>query len=239
MRRAGELLGKLAAPTTVWRSSNGTRGSGGGASAWLLCPGTTVSTDRGRRGSPSLPAEDYVCTDCGFSYPDTRVERVLQDLELLPVEVRAAVAVVPPERLHRRATEGTWSVLEYVCHLRDVYITSTVRLHRAVTEDRPVLGPMLNDVRAQRFRYNESDIESVLEELDAAVGGFCDEAATVDLRIGILVRVLPRCWHDSTLWRVGSLHQARGGSATGRLRRYRDPCAPMRSRQNRAGVWRR
>jgi hypothetical protein len=127
----------------------------------------------------SLPAEDYVCLDCGFSYPETSVERVPQDLDLLLGEVRAAVAVAPREWLHRRAANGTWSVLEYVCYLRDVYVTSTIRLHRAVTEDQPVLEPMLNDLRAKRFRYNERNIEAVLDDLGAAAVGFRNEVAEI------------------------------------------------------------
>jgi hypothetical protein len=67
--------------------------------------------------------------------------------------------------------------VEYACHLRDVYITYTIRLHRVRTEDRPVLEPMLNDLRARRFRYNERDPHPVLDELAATVRGFLDEVA--------------------------------------------------------------
>jgi hypothetical protein len=70
-------------------------------------------------------------------------------------------------------------VLEYLCHLRDVYATSTIRLHRVRTEDSPVLEPMLNDLRARRFRYGERDPVAVLDELGAAVAGFLDETRRV------------------------------------------------------------
>lgn len=128
---------------------------------------------------PPLPAADHVCPGCGFSYSAAPVERVLRDSPAIPAQVRAAVAGVGRRRLRRRPAAGVWSGLEYVCHVRDVYVTSTIRLHRAVTEDRPALEPMLNDLRAQRFRYNERDVEAVLDELAAAAAGFSEELAAV------------------------------------------------------------
>ncbi|MDA3664686.1 hypothetical protein PFJ02_22105 [Mycobacterium xenopi] len=52
-------------------------------------------------------------------------------------------------------------MIEYVCHLRDVYLTYTIRLHRARTEERPTLEPTLNDLRARRFRYNDRDLTAI------------------------------------------------------------------------------
>jgi hypothetical protein len=47
------------------------------------------------------------------------------------------------------------------------------------TEDRPQLEPMLNDLRARRFRYNERDLAPVLAELADAAAGFVDEVDRV------------------------------------------------------------
>lgn len=98
----------------------------------------------------------------------------------LPGRVREAVSAAPPEVRRLRPRADRWSVIEYVCHLRDVYAAYTIRLHRARTEDDPVLEPMLNDLRARRFRYNERDVEAVLDELGATAVGFCEEAARMD-----------------------------------------------------------
>jgi uncharacterized damage-inducible protein DinB len=97
----------------------------------------------------------------------------------VPARTRAAALAVPEPAVRRQPSPGTWSVLEYVCHLRDVYVSSTIRLHRTRTEDVPVLEPMLNDLRARRFRYNELDLGAVLDELTAAVAGFLDESRRV------------------------------------------------------------
>jgi hypothetical protein len=125
---------------------------------------------------PPLPSEDHRCGDCGFDYAVVGVEEAVARIREVPAAVRAAVGAVPGHALRRRPRDGVWSVTEYVCHLRDVYVTSTIRLHRARTEERPALEPMLNDLRARRFRYNSRDVRPVLDELADAVAGCCDEA---------------------------------------------------------------
>jgi uncharacterized damage-inducible protein DinB len=125
---------------------------------------------------PPLPAEDHRCGECGFDYASVGPEEAVAGIREVPAAARAAVEAVPEPALRRRPQEDIWSVTEYACHLRDVYVTSTIRLHRARTEERPVLEPMLNDLRARRFRYNARDVRPVLDELADAVAGCCDEA---------------------------------------------------------------
>jgi DinB superfamily len=130
---------------------------------------------------PPLQAEDHVCAGCAMAYAEVSVERAVQRIASVADDVRAVVATVDPagarpDVLRERPEPTTWSVTEYVCHLRDVYVTYTIRLHRARTEDRPVLEPMLNDLRVRRFRYNERDLTAVLDELAAAAIGCCEEA---------------------------------------------------------------
>jgi hypothetical protein len=126
---------------------------------------------------PPLVAEDHWCAGCELSYPDITVERAVAMIDDIPVAARQAVHGVPAAKHRERPGRGTWSVTEYVCHLRDVYVTYTIRLHRARTEDRPRLEPMLNDLRARRFRYNERDVSAVLDELVACALGLVDEIA--------------------------------------------------------------
>lgn len=138
-------------------------------------------TDAHRPGPvPALAAEDHVCERCRLSYPDVDVDQAVAVIGSVPEAARAAVEDVPPSYRRLRPEEGHWSVVEYVCHVRDVYATYTIRLHRARTEDRPVLEPMLNDLRARRFRYNHSDLEAVLDQLVASVAGFLDEVARTE-----------------------------------------------------------
>lgn len=128
------------------------------------------------RGLPPLPPEDHACADCGVSYLSVGVSDAVRGIRAVPAEARGKALAVPADRRTRRPQPGTWSVVEYACHLRDVYATYTIRLHRTRTEDRPVLEPMLNDLRVRRFRYNERDLLAVLDELAANAAGFCEEA---------------------------------------------------------------
>jgi hypothetical protein len=138
------------------------------------------ATPRRDPAVPPLQAEHYVCAGCAMAYDEVSVEHAVQQIALVPDQVRTAVAAVDasarPEVLRRRPDPATWSVTEYACHVRDVYVTYTIRLHRARTEDRPMLEPMLNDLRVRRFRYNERDLAAVLDELAAATTGLCEEA---------------------------------------------------------------
>ena len=138
------------------------------------------ATPRRHQAVPPLQAEDHVCAGCAMAYAEVSVEEAVQQIASVPDQVRVVVAAIDasarPDALRRRPDPTTWSVTEYACHVRDVYVTYTIRLHRARTEDRPVLEPMLNDLRVRRFRYNERELAAVLDELTAAATGFCEEA---------------------------------------------------------------
>lgn len=120
-----------------------------------------------------------MCQWCALSYPELSVAGARERIASVPDRARRAVLAIPEPTRRRRPAEGGWSAVEYLCHLRDVYLTYTIRLHRVRTEDRPALEPMFNDLRARRFRYNERDPVAVLDELAAAAAGFLDEVDRV------------------------------------------------------------
>jgi hypothetical protein len=109
---------------------------------------------------PPLAGEDHVCLDCELSYAHVDLNAAGELIGQLPTHLRAVLETIPPHCLRQRPSAGVWSIAEYICHLRDVYITSTIRLYRARTEVEPVLEPMLNDLRALRFRYNDAQLEA-------------------------------------------------------------------------------
>ncbi|HSS24072.1 MAG TPA: DinB family protein [Mycobacterium sp.] len=102
---------------------------------------------------PPLAAEDHTCHVCALVYAETRIDDAVSVNAGLPGAVREVVCAIPAEVLRVRPSPDVWSVTEYVCHLRDVYVTFTIRLHRIRTEQQPALEPMFNDLRARRFRY--------------------------------------------------------------------------------------
>lgn len=129
---------------------------------------------------PPLAAEDYVCAACGIDFARVSVADAVAVIGSVPGRAREAVSAAPEQVRRLRPRADRWSVIEYVCHLRDVYATYTIRLHRGRTEDEPVLEPMLNDLRARRFRYNERNVDAVLDELGATAAGFCEEVARME-----------------------------------------------------------
>lgn len=139
------------------------------------------ASDRGER-LPPLAAEDHACDVCALVYPQIWIDDAVNVIAGLPGAVREAVSAIPPGMRRARPGPGVWSVSEYVCHLRDVYVTFTIRLHRIRTEHRPALEPMFNDLRARRFRYNDCDLAATLDELAAAAAGFRDEVARMGER---------------------------------------------------------
>lgn len=134
-----------------------------------------VMSDEPAAGIPPLAAEDHTCAECGVSYPTLTLDAARAIIASLPDAVDAVAGDASLEDLRRRPAPERWSALEYLLHLRDVCVTYTIRVHRARTEDRPVLEPMLNDLRARRFRYNDRSFDGVRDELAACAAGLVDE----------------------------------------------------------------
>jgi hypothetical protein len=130
-------------------------------------------------GLPPLASEDFVCAACGFAFPDCDAADSARRLPRIAADIRSFVAPIERSRLTAKRTAETWSGIEYLCHVRDVYQASTIRLYRVRTEDAPQIEPLYNDVRATRFRYAERDAAAVLDEIDAAIAGCCAEIGLV------------------------------------------------------------
>jgi hypothetical protein len=124
---------------------------------------------------PPLAAEDFHCSLCDIDYPAVSVDAALRAIEQQPARLRAAATAIPDQLLRKRPEAGTWSALEYLCHVRDVFMASAVRLYRIRTEDQPLLEPLFNDLRAVRFSYNNRDLLPILDELTDNAHGFCEE----------------------------------------------------------------
>jgi hypothetical protein len=126
---------------------------------------------------PVLAPEDHVCARCHFAYEDVAVSAVIGRLRLVTGGIRTLAESWNPLQLTHRPDPQTWSALEYLCHIRDVYVASTIRLYRLRTEESPQIEPLFNDLRVVRFRYNEARVAAVLQEMDAGLEGLADEIA--------------------------------------------------------------
>lgn len=106
-----------------------------------------------------------VCPDCGF-------DTAAVDRDDLPGRIaatsRAWVDVLRGDEVGRRPDAGTWSPLEYACHVRDVHRVYAGRVGRMFAEDDPYFENWDQDATAVEDRYSDQDPETVGEELVAA-----------------------------------------------------------------------
>ncbi len=142
-----------------------------------------------RVGLPPLAAEDHACPSCELRYDDVDMATIADRTRATIAELRGLVTGLSRDQLTRRPDDGSWTALEYLCHVRDVYVSATIRLYRVRTETGPQVEPLFNDLRAIRFRYNTADAEAVLAETDAAVEGFVDEITRVQDWDRVLTRL--------------------------------------------------
>jgi len=126
---------------------------------------------------PPLPPVDFTCPACGFSYAAGGMDDALLAVRAGVAALRDRLAGAGAE-LRRRPAEGGWSAVEYLAHVRDVLVTSSLRLHRVIHEDRPVLEPMYNDWRADRLHYADEDAPALLGQLERAADALAEEVAS-------------------------------------------------------------
>ncbi len=138
-----------------------------------------VVSDWPAPGLPPLFGEHHECAACGLVYAALPVPSALGLVAGVVVELGTLLPQVPEAVLRRRLRAGEWSALEYAGHVRDVLQTFTVRVHRGVVEERPVLEPMYSDWRAERFGYNGAVVAEVVTGMRAAADGFVAEVAAV------------------------------------------------------------
>jgi uncharacterized damage-inducible protein DinB len=106
----------------------------------------------------------------------------------------AAVAGLEPEQLRACPVEGTWSILEIVCHLADSEALFAERMKRVIAEDEPVLQ------YADPGRYVAA---LVYQERDAA-----EEVALIGLMRRQMARILQA--QAAEAWKRVGIHSREG-----------------------------
>ena len=105
------------------------------------------------------------CPECHFE--STRYER-----SEISAMIRANSAqwrkVLAQQNAHIRSRDDLWSVLEYGCHVRDVYTVYQTRVVRMLTEDGPHYANWDQNVTARDDGYAQQNPTQVAAELDAA-----------------------------------------------------------------------
>ena len=92
------------------------------------------------------------------------IESAAQRLEDFPTALRGMVAGLPDEVVRRKRSMTEFSILENVCHLRDIERDGySVRLRRLLDEPQPFLPDLDGSRLAQERDYNSQAIQNALE----------------------------------------------------------------------------
>jgi hypothetical protein len=111
------------------------------------------------------------CPDCGL---DTRGLAREDVAGMLRANAQAWPAVLAAPGAGARPEPGTWSPLEYGCHVRDVFRRFDGRLVLMLTQDGPLFPNWDQDATAIEDRYAEQDPAEVAEDLLAAAATLAD-----------------------------------------------------------------
>lgn len=111
------------------------------------------------------------CDECRFDDDDAARADLGDRLRDLAARHAERLTETPAAYLRQRPQAGTWSALEYGCHVRDVLMVQRERIVTAQVEDRPEFAPMGRDERAVQARYNDQDPSTVARVLEAAAAG--------------------------------------------------------------------
>ena len=91
----------------------------------------------------------------------------LEVLREMPVTLPAAVSGLTEAELSVPERAGKWSVRQVAQHLADSELVGGFRFRMVLAHEQPVLPGYDQDLWAQRLRYQESDLETVLADFAA------------------------------------------------------------------------
>jgi DinB superfamily len=105
------------------------------------------------------------CAECGYEFESLDHGAILEALPLLGQGHVQLLVSMDADQLRAHPRAGSWSALEYGCHVRDVLRFQRERVLLAQAEDTPVFTSMRRDERAIEERYNEQEPLAVARQL--------------------------------------------------------------------------
>jgi hypothetical protein len=114
------------------------------------------------------------CDECGYVYDEVVETDIAARLRDLGPSFREPLQRESLDRLRAHPLDGTWSALEYSCHVRDVLGVQAERVTKMMREHEPSFTPMGRDDLVTRERYNQQAPGRVADDLDAAAARLAD-----------------------------------------------------------------
>ena len=97
------------------------------------------------------------------------MNEIIAALKLMPESLRQQVTGLTEAQLHFQPEGGYFSVLENVCHLRDIEIEGYgLRLKRMLSENHPRLPDINGGQLGRERRYSEQKLDSALDAFTQA-----------------------------------------------------------------------
>jgi uncharacterized damage-inducible protein DinB len=89
---------------------------------------------------------------------------MIEEMELMPAALRAAVRGLSPQQVETPYREGGWTVRQVVHHVPESHMNAYIRFKLALTEDQPTIKPYAEDLWAKL-----PDVESTPLEVSLAL----------------------------------------------------------------------
>ena len=103
------------------------------------------------------------------SMSSEELNELLGKLAETPTRIQSLLNDISDEQLRRRHSEGEFSFVENVCHLRDIEVEGyATRLNRILEEDRPSLPDIDGGRLAVERDYNKQDAQEALRAFSLA-----------------------------------------------------------------------
>ena len=100
---------------------------------------------------------------------DGEFENVVRFLEETPASIRQLADALPKQDLRWKPSADEFSVVEQVCHLRDLEREGySVRIRKMLAENQPILPDFDGSRIARERNYNNQDFESACQEFALA-----------------------------------------------------------------------
>ncbi|HEY1772595.1 MAG TPA: DinB family protein [Gammaproteobacteria bacterium] len=98
-----------------------------------------------------------------------KIADIIDELGAMPLVLEDELKRLTDSELRQRPMQGSFSLLEQVCHLRDVEVEGyTRRLHLLLAEDRPTLHDLDGTALAKVRDYNAQALQPALTAFQAA-----------------------------------------------------------------------
>ena len=160
---------------------------------------------------PFTPPETV---DAGF------IQQSIQEIQLFPSVLEAFFRKLSPEQHDARYREEGWTIRQVIHHLADSHMQAFSRFKLALTEDRPVIKPYIQDLWAETNDSLYADPEISVQLLKALHARFTILLKNIEPEDFERIYIHPEYNREYKLWQVLGLYAWHGKHHYTQIARY-------------------